>query len=278
MKSIPFFKASFLTVFLMVLAGSLQAEPVADMRFVLVTNEGVVGGSFEIRLQIKANQVSYGLGSSNLVFTYNSEALNSPVLQAVHNFSGGAYRQMVITEPVLGRVSTNIELRSANQGTIITDSYIDVATIHFTISNPSASSNVEWRITTPSPTIVFQDDEATVISNGNLEGLDVLLPISGGEGSAIVTDYEFHQNYPNPFNPSTQISYAIPAAGAVQIIIYDVLGQEIRTLVNENMASGRYQVTWDATDNGGRRVSSGVYIYRIKAGSFTQHRKMMLLR
>jgi spore coat protein A len=86
------------------------------------------------------------------------------------------------------------------------------------------------------------------------------------------------QNYPNPFNPSTQISFQMPEAGNVRLAIYNTLGQEVKSLVNGSYDQGAHQVTWDATDNFGNRVSSGIYIYRIESGNHVQQKKMMLLK
>ena len=92
------------------------------------------------------------------------------------------------------------------------------------------------------------------------------------------TSYSLSQNYPNPFNPSTVISYSLPKISNVQIKIYDALGREIRSLINEEKSSGTYNILWDGTDNYGSRVSSGVYFYTIHAGDFYQSKKMVLLK
>jgi VCBS repeat-containing protein len=84
--------------------------------------------------------------------------------------------------------------------------------------------------------------------------------------------------YPNPFNPSTTVSYDLPAEAQVSIVIYDAIGQEIRQLVNDAHSIGRYSVQWDARDNFGRSVGSGVYIAKIKAGQFSATQKMLLLK
>ncbi len=91
-------------------------------------------------------------------------------------------------------------------------------------------------------------------------------------------EFALLQNYPNPFNPATTIVYTLPEASQVVLSIYDVLGREIKTLVNNTLPAGRYQVTWDGTDQGGRPVSSGIYIYRLRAGHFTKTMKMLLTR
>jgi hypothetical protein len=91
--------------------------------------------------------------------------------------------------------------------------------------------------------------------------------------------YALGNNYPNPFNPSTTIKYALPAAGAVRLEVYNVVGQVVRTLVNGPQSAGRYAVQWDATDNQGASLSSGIYFYRLQAGdNFLEVKKMLLLK
>ena len=85
--------------------------------------------------------------------------------------------------------------------------------------------------------------------------------------------YNLNQNYPNPFNPTTKISFAVPVSGKVTLKLYDILGREVTVLVNEEKSPGRYVVDFDA-----RRLASGVYLYRLDAGKFSQTKKMMLLK
>jgi hypothetical protein len=85
--------------------------------------------------------------------------------------------------------------------------------------------------------------------------------------------YTLFQNYPNPFNPTTDIKFAIPKAGFVKMVIYDVLGREVKTLVNEYRQAGVYNINFDASS-----YSSGVYFYRIEAGNFIQTKKMLLIK
>ncbi len=92
-------------------------------------------------------------------------------------------------------------------------------------------------------------------------------------GSAIANSFELRQNYPNPFNPSTRIEFAIPKQSNVELRVFNVLGQEVATLVNENLAAGSHAVTFDA-----KNLASGLYFYRITAGQFTSVRKMMLVK
>jgi outer membrane protein assembly factor BamB len=93
------------------------------------------------------------------------------------------------------------------------------------------------------------------------------------EDEDIPKSYSLLQNFPNPFNPSTKIFYALPNTGTVQIKVFDLLGQEIVTLVNETKAAGNYQIDFNASS-----LPSGIYLYRINAGSFVQTKKMILLK
>ena len=86
------------------------------------------------------------------------------------------------------------------------------------------------------------------------------------------SEIRLSQNYPNPFNPSTSISYSLPKTAVVSLRIFNALGQEITTLVNERKEAGNYQVTWNAT------VPSGIYFYRLQAGEFIETKKAILLK
>jgi len=92
-------------------------------------------------------------------------------------------------------------------------------------------------------------------------------------------DYQLKQNYPNPFNPTTNINFVLPLNKKVTVKIYDMLGKEVRTLINnEEYAKGTHSVMWNARDNAGRQVASGAYIYKMVAGNVEKSMKMMLLK
>ncbi len=99
------------------------------------------------------------------------------------------------------------------------------------------------------------------------------------EGGTIPDQFALHQNYPNPFNPSTQISFDIPQGGEfVMLNVYNILGQNVSTLVNSVMSPGRYTMEWNATDEIGNPVASGIYFYELRSKSFTSRKKMLLIR
>ena len=90
--------------------------------------------------------------------------------------------------------------------------------------------------------------------------------------------FSLHQNYPNPFNPSTTIDYEIPKLSKVGLHIYNVLGQHVARLLNEEQAPGRYSLVWNGQTDEGPQVSGGVYFYRLQAGSFVETKKLILLK
>jgi hypothetical protein len=85
-------------------------------------------------------------------------------------------------------------------------------------------------------------------------------------------------NYPNPFNPDTKISYSLAEESAVEITIYNIKGQYIATLVNEIQLPGKYEIVWNGRDGFNREVSSGIYLYRMKSGSYTSTKKMIMMK
>lgn len=97
-------------------------------------------------------------------------------------------------------------------------------------------------------------------------------------GAPLPTTFSLSQNYPNPFNPSTKFEYTIPVKSDVSIVIYNALGQKVKTLHEGEQDAGPWIAKWDGKDDDGRKVASGVYFYKLKAGDFVQSRKMMLLK
>jgi len=123
--------------------------------------------------------------------------------------------------------------------------------------------------------------EVSLLNAGFEEGVQVEL---SQEALALKVQlpkaFALSQNFPNPFNPSTTIAFDIPEGkeANVRLNVYNMRGQLIRTLVDEVKSEGSYQIQWDGSDNYGRRVSSGVYFYRITTGEFSQTRKMVILK
>ena len=139
--------------------------------------------------------------------------------------------------------------------------------------------------------IADDEDEGneTIALNSAIEGLAggsatitltdaAIPPLASAKGVNPLLTFESH-NYPNPFNPTTTIKYALPTAMDVELTVYNVVGQAVRTLVAEHQSTGHYGVEWNATDDSGHSVSAGIYFYRLQAGGkFLAVGKMLLLK
>jgi uncharacterized protein (TIGR02145 family) len=97
-------------------------------------------------------------------------------------------------------------------------------------------------------------------------------------GKQIPGKFNLNQNYPNPFNPSTVISYRLSVSSNVKLLVYNMLGQKIKTLVNSYQSAGEHAITWNATDNSNNPVSSGIYFYKMEANGMSLQKKMILVR
>ncbi|HCV44318.1 MAG TPA: hypothetical protein DGH68_12590 [Bacteroidetes bacterium] len=110
----------------------------------------------------------------------------------------------------------------------------------------------------------------------NIYHIRFVTPTAVNDGTSAVGDqYKLEDNYPNPFNPSTTIRFSVPAGtyGPTSLRVYDLLGKEVRTLVNEELKAGSYEKTFDATG-----LSSGVYFYRLQAGESVSTKKLLLMK
>jgi len=105
-------------------------------------------------------------------------------------------------------------------------------------------------------------------------------PTAVGDEENIVAParYELEQNYPNPFNPTTTIEFTLPHRANVEITVYNVLGQQVYNLVSQSLPAGTHSVEWDGRDKSGNTVSTGIYLYRLRADDFVETRKMVLVK
>lgn len=161
----------------------------------------------------------------------------------------------------------------------------NIAVLHFKLDDPNLKVLEIGTFTTEFPT-----HELMFVYNEMIDGVphvrDLVPEFSGGSvslnsrapGAALPTDFALSQNVPNPFNPTTNISFALPKDSKVSLSIYNVLGQHVKTLVDDYMRAGQQTVSWDGTDVTGRTVASGVYFYKLNANEFSQTKKMMMLK
>jgi hypothetical protein len=135
-------------------------------------------------------------------------------------------------------------------------------TIELYDSNLIVGRTYEWRIYS-----------YNIIGNSPYSNVVSTLITSIDPEASIPDDYSLSQNYPNPFNPTTKINFDIPKQSYVKLVIYDLLGMEVSTLVNSQLNPGRYSAEWNGSD-----LASGMYFYKIEAGSFSQIKKMVLIK
>jgi hypothetical protein len=184
----------------------------------------------------------------------------------------------VIIGMVTQTSSTPVPLLEAGEGT--------VANLVFEVDDPSVSGITLTAITTENPrhklTFVYNRMEdrqglRQIRTEPDFDSYTVAL--SGAvAGSDIPTEFSLSQNYPNPFNPTTEVSFGLPVASNVNLRVFNILGQEVVTLIDGQMPAGNHTVTWDGRNSSGGTVSSGVYFYRLETEQFNQTRKMLMLK
>ncbi|MEW5993404.1 MAG: T9SS type A sorting domain-containing protein [Candidatus Zixiibacteriota bacterium] len=157
-----------------------------------------------------------------------------------------------------------------------------VANLVFEVTDPNAAEVTLEAIETSNPghylMYVYHDYDQNGVPHIRVERPEfepMTVAFSGviGSSAELPTVYALDQNYPNPFNPTTEIAFDLPAPSHVELTVYNILGQKVETLVDEQREAGRHVVTWDASG-----YSSGVYFYRISAMDFSATKKMLLLK
>lgn len=133
--------------------------------------------------------------------------------------------------------------------------------------------------TLDAPKNTAQPEATTLVNNvlqwfGTMKGETKVVD----NGTVVVDQYELGQNYPNPFNPVTHIDYQLSNSTNVELVVFNSLGQKIKTLVNKKVSAGQHTISWDGTNDAGQMVASGTYFYKIKAGDFVKVNKMVLLK
>jgi len=98
------------------------------------------------------------------------------------------------------------------------------------------------------------------------------------KGTTLPMQFELSNNYPNPFNPVTHISFSLPTKSEVTLSVFNILGQQVKTLASGAFEAGRHEIVWDGTNEAGEHVTSGIYLYRLEAGNFLETKKMVLLK
>ncbi|MCZ6800755.1 MAG: FG-GAP-like repeat-containing protein, partial [Nitrospirae bacterium] len=167
-----------------------------------------------------------------------------------------------------------LQVRQINDGSGYTQHSLRA---HFGLGKATVVDTLEIRWPSGQVDLLTNVDVSQIITveegNGMITGVTAK-PLQ----SSVPETFKLAQNYPNPFNPGTRISFETSKSGQVQLTIFNLLGQEVITLVDEKRNAGEFVELWDGNDRSGKAVPSGVYVYRLQAGEFVESRKMLLLR
>ncbi|MCH8943127.1 MAG: T9SS type A sorting domain-containing protein, partial [Bacteroidetes bacterium] len=200
--------------------------------------------------------------------------LATPTLTSpADNATGVSLTPTLTWSSVTGADKYRLEVNTTSDftGTFI----FDVDTLTSTskqITGLSSGTDYFWRVSAINSAGNFSD------TSGYYYKFTTLTVTAVDNEAIIPQEYATEQNYPNPFNPTTTIRFALPEASFVTLKIYNMLGQEVKTLVNEQKNAGTFNVQWKGDNDSGNKVSSGTYIYRVIAGSHIFTKKMILLK
>ncbi len=158
---------------------------------------------------------------------------------------------------------------------------VDTVFFHDSVTIGGNSSHVivpDWRQNHDSLVIQVDSGIDGSIDDSLFLNNNVITDVDDERGEVLPYQFELSQNYPNPFNPVTTIAYSIPTRTHVKIDVFNVLGQKVRTLVDEAKQAGSYRIEWNGNDDSGKPVATGVYYYRFQAGEVVQTKKMLLIK
>lgn len=253
-------------------------------RFVIT---GTQGSKLAVLVQINTSTGTASIGGATIVLGFDTTAAgfkSSPIKDLdyiFHNFCGGNYSPATVSRPMPDRIWINIDLpyNNSGSGTIVAGSadWTDIVTLYLDIEDPQGMTGLYWMTASPFWGI-YDADNITLWNTGQFEN-KVNIPLSNlVDFISGPVEYGLSQNYPNPFNPSTKIQYTIPSVGTslmkfIQLKVFDVLGNEVSTLIEGYKSPGNYEVSFNAEG-----LASGIYIYRLIANSFVETKKMILLR
>ena len=196
-----------------------------------------------------------------------SECTSNPDAECVANYCGGCWADYYLNDEL---INCDLSMDCVDLTGIDFGLCAMVLGIGWINNNCVTVSGCDWIADSIDYSNAFYDS----IDNCN----ESCSTISNDEITQIPTTFVVHQNYPNPFNPVTTLRYDLPEQATVNITIYNMLGREVKTLINQTQGAGYMSVIWDATDEYGKPVSTGIYLYQIQAGGYISTKKMVLLK
>ena len=247
-------------------------------KLVVVPQRPGVNADTEMRLELASEKVLVGETISVTVSMANARALNGYGLELVYDADKFEFVSAVPAEKDL--------LKSEGGETPLFKNWPEegrVSVVNAIIESGSVSGEGALVTFTFKVLREFEDSARFEIAQGVVFDPERLsnpvVTLGALDVQSTPTEFALHQNYPNPFNPQTNIPYDLAEGGDVVLRIYNLLGQEVRTLVRERQAPGRYTVQWSGMDDRGVSVSSGIYFYQVSvAGKFQDAKRLMLLK
>jgi Secretion system C-terminal sorting domain len=214
--------------------------------------------------RVKANNIS-GTGGYSAVFNFTTVLSAPQLLSPANGEPQGITSQVFTWSSVNGAQTYHFQLAKDSLFAVLVanDSLLTLTTTE--VHTLTLTTKYYWR--------VLAKNQSSISVYSTIFNFIVAITGINDKPSTIPTVYSLYQNYPNPFNPSTIIRFDLPEAGFVTMKIYNILGKEVRTLVNEFRNAGKFNITFE-----GSNLPSGIYIYTIKSNNFSSVKKMMLLK
>ena len=265
------------------------------VRFNMLT--GNVLDSFAINDSFEVDLPSHQMSAvvDNKVYIFGGILIS--ILRQISYFDLNTYKWNTLTETLHEPLAGGVALTNPNGEEIILiggkneeSEALNFVDVYF-VQDRMISRKESLNIARSEHTAVFYNDTIYVFGGKNAKNEIVssvekaILPLTDSTATSIENqysyinkDFELIGNYPNPFNPLTEIIFKLNKPLLITINIYDITGQKIKTLYNDNLAQGRHSITWDATDNFNRAVTSGIYFYTISSGKLTATNRMLLIK
>ena len=234
----------------------------ANAGFIKVLDDLDSNGSPEFTLSGPQSVFRVDPKTQNILWSHSPGASYIRGVDMLSDVNGDGKKDIVVGMQTPGNV---IVLNGATGGVIFTYSF--GSTVAYRADRVSALNSIDGNSTTEFMA-GCRDGKLICFSGGQ----NIPVGISGTAGE-IPTNYDISQNYPNPFNPTTNIKFSLPKDELVSIKVYNILGKEVATIMNENKPAGNYEVNFNAS-----ALSSGVYFYRMNAGSFNSIKRMVVLK
>ena len=257
-----------------------------------------VGGVGDIAYSVSDLPSGLSFDASTRTISGTPDAATDEPVEVTYTAADGTGASATLTFSITVNATLTFDLVFFGAGKLVPTASADASIPEFisgqpvnAFTLPSATGGTEPLTYTLSPDLPaglsFDAATRTISGTPQAEGSPLYIyTVTDALGASVTMQlqtrpaaFALATNYPNPFNPATTIQYALPQPADVQLTVYNVVGQVVRTLVAEHQAAGRYLVAWDATNDNGQSLSAGVYFYRLQAGGeFHAVRKMLLLK